>query len=173
MDVRIRQPVSSDFPGVLKLCWSIYGEVKADPGFGDYVFFKRPTKANIRRWFNVLRKDIAKRNAVYCIAESRGHVLGQCFVRRDTPGSEISHVGMLSILVAKGYRNSGIGTKLLDFTIRKCKGRFEILHLRVFSSNKRAKRLYKRFGFRSFGVAPGFHKRGNRYTDREFMYLKL
>ncbi|MCL5675368.1 MAG: hypothetical protein M1611_02025 [Candidatus Marsarchaeota archaeon] len=36
----------------------------------------------------------------------------------------------------------------------------------------KAKRLYRKFGFRTWGIAPDYIKRG-KYMDLEYMYLKL
>lgn len=173
MALRIRAAVSIDFNDVLALSRSMYAEIHKDPNFGDFVFLRRPSRKRMCNWFDTLLDDARKGNALYYVAELDGKVVGHCFVRREVPGSELSHVGVFSILVANGYRNMGVGRKLLDYTIRKSRGKFEIIHLRVFNSNSVAKKLYKSRGFKSFGVAPRFIKRGNKYFDRVYMYLPL
>lgn len=171
--LKIRAADKRDFNSVLGISRSMYSEVALNPTFGDYVFLKRPSRQRMLKWFNTLLQDVRKDNALYYVAELDGKVVGYCFVRREVPGSELSHVGVFSILVGKDYRNMGVGKKLLDYVIKESRGRFEILHLRVFKQNKIAKALYKSRGFRSFGVAPKFIKRKNSYIDREYMYLLL
>ncbi len=173
MSIKIREGRGSDFQGALMLNRNTYREVRSNPDFGDFLFFELPTKARMRKWFGGLIKDVKKNDAIYLVADVDGSMAGQCFVRRETPGSELSHVGIFSILVDKKYRNKGIGSRLLDSAIKASKGRFEILHLRVFSSNSIAKKLYKSRGFKTFGIGPKFIKRGKRYFNREYMYLQL
>ena len=173
MEIKIHPVRSRDFKNALKLNRNMYRESHSDPNFGDYLFSKEPSIDRMKTWFDTLIKDTKKKDAIYFIAEVDGDVAGQCFVRRDTPGSELSHIGIFSILVDKKYRKRGIGGKLLDSAIKASRHRFEILHLRVFKTNLIAKHLYRSRGFKSFGVAPGFIKRGKRYIDREYMYLKL
>ena len=173
MEAIIRRAKNPDFKEVLGLNRRMYAEARKDPKFGDYLFFKQPSKQKMQRWFNTLLKDVRSNNAIYYVAELNGHIVGQCFIRRDTPGSELSHVGIFSILVDKNYRNMGIGSSLIESAIKTARDNYEILHLRVFSSNSRAKRLYRRYGFRTFGIAPKFVKRNRVYLDRDYMYLNL
>jgi ribosomal protein S18 acetylase RimI-like enzyme len=173
MGLKIRRGTIKDFPGALAIGRGMYREGLSDPNFGDYRFFKPTPRAKRKKWFATLIKDVKKKDAVYFVADLDGRVVGHCFVRRETPGSELSHVGVLGINVDKDHRNMRIGSKLLDAAIGASKGMFEILHLHVFSTNYIAKNLYKSRGFKSFGVGPRFIKRGNRYIDREYMYLDL
>ena len=143
MALKIRAAAKRDFNSVLDISRSMYLEVAFNPAFGDYVFLKRPSHQRMLKWFNTLLQDVRKGNALYYVAELDGKVVGHCFVRREVPGSELSHVGVFSILVGKDYRNRGIGKRLLDQAIKGSRGRFEILHLRVFKPNKIAKALYK------------------------------
>ena len=92
---------------------------------------------------------------------------------RVEPGSELSHTGELTILVDCNYRRRGIGGKLLDSAISQSKGKFEMLQLTVLAPNKIAKKLYKSRGFRRFGTEPKAVKRGTKYIDLEYYYLRL
>ena len=173
MTIKIRKATKEDFDGVLRLNRNAYKEVASNADFYDWVFSKRPSRDDVLKWFTRLLADAKKNEAVYLIADADGHVAGHCFVRSDAANSEISHVGILSMLVDAEYRGRGIGGKLLDSAIRQSRGKFEILHLRVFSKNRIAKRLYRNRGFKRFGTAPRFIKRGSRYFDREYYYLNL
>ena len=73
-------------------------------------------------------KDALKGDAIYLIAEADSQIAGHCFVTRVVPGSELSHVGEVSMLVDSKYRSRGIGGKLLDSAIKQSKGKFEILY---------------------------------------------
>ena len=49
----------------------------------------------------------------------------------------------------------------------------EVISLEVRSDNDRAKALYRKFGFTSFGVFRKFFKLGEAYFDADYMNLYL
>lgn len=173
MNIMIRKATRRDLDGMLRLSSNVYREVAANPNFYDWVLLKKPSRGSMLEGFTRLLADAKKGDAVCLVAHADGQIAGYCFIRSDVPGSEISHVGILSILVDREYRGKGVGGKLLDSAIRRSRGKFEILHLRTFSENSIAKRLFKSRGFKYFGTAPRFIKRGSRYFDREYYYLNL
>jgi RimJ/RimL family protein N-acetyltransferase len=80
---------------------------------------------------------------------------------------KMSHVRELGILVIQGYREIGVGRALMDYALswaRKQKG-VEKVELGVFSTNRRAMRLYKSFGFRVEGVLRRQHVLKGKYAD--------
>ena len=48
-----------------------------------------------------------------------------------------------------------------------------IVELGVITTNDAAKKLYRKFGFKAFGIIPRSLKRGDRYFDLELMRLDL
>ncbi|AEA47950.1 ribosomal protein S18-alanine N-acetyltransferase [Archaeoglobus veneficus] len=73
---------------------------------------------------------------------------------------------IMSIAVKKAFRNMGIGGKLLDEAIKKCKERGKIrLFLEVRVSNYVAQHLYKKKGFEIVDIIP------NYYNDGEDAYV--
>jgi len=72
---------------------------------------------------------------------------------------------ILSFAVKKEFRRMGIGSKLLDKAIERCreKGKSRIF-LEVRVSNSAAQRLYKKKGFEIVGTIPN-------YSDGEDAYL--
>ena len=98
--------------------------------------------------------------------------VGVCDVERRSPGSYVSHRGELGIAIRKEFRGKGVGTELLRCTLEKCRGRFDVIELRVFSINP-AKKLYERFGFRSYGHDSNGVYLNGKYFEEELMYLKL
>jgi ribosomal protein S18 acetylase RimI-like enzyme len=85
----------------------------------------------------------------------------------------MDHRGYTGIAVRKEFRGHGVGTILMKETLDTCRGKFDIVHLGVFSVNKGAIRLYERLGFRRYGSFPGAVKSGDRHLDTEQMYLRL
>ncbi len=173
MKIKIRTGTKKDLSSYLSLADLYHEEAAADPNFGDYVSLKRPSRKKFKHWFGKLMEEVRKGNALYAVADTGSGIAGHCFVRKDEPGSELDHLGRLSIFVSKNHRGSGIGTKLIKYALEKCKRNYRIIYLFVFKSNEKAIRLYKRMGFRSVGVIPEAYKRGKRYIDREYMYIKL
>jgi len=83
---------------------------------------------------------------------------------------KLVHQSELSVIVAPGYRDKGIGTFLMKSLMRLAKEQFhlELLHLQVYEGNP-AINFYKRLGFREFGRQSHWIKEKNRYVGRIFM----
>ena len=172
--MRIRPARNSDLKEVTGIYDEGYEEIKTNPDFGDVLRAKRPSPERKKEWAAQKAREMRHGDTVFMVAEERGVIAGFCFVKKmDTPDSEMSHVGVLDIRVRQGYRNLGIGTRLMAETLKRCRGRFEILELFPLRINSIAIAMYRKFGFRTWGVAPGFVKRGKKYIDMEHMYLKL
>lgn len=90
------------------------------------------------------------------------------------PYKKLAHQCQFGMIVGKGYRQKGIGTVLLNNLIHLAKEYFkiELLHLEVYQDNP-AIRLYKRFGFRQFGIQKKWIKDDGRFLGRIFMEREL
>jgi ribosomal protein S18 acetylase RimI-like enzyme len=126
-----------------------------------------------RKWFEGTLKGIAEGNVVMVVAEVDSHVVGWCDVRRSAPKTPVDHRGLLGICIKLEFRGQGIGEALMRGIVERCRGKFEVIELAVFSHNTRAVRLYERSGFKKFGVQRGAVKRAGRYFDEDLMELKL
>lgn len=167
-----RDIMPSDFEDLVEIYFHAYEELKENPDLGIIFFRSKPTMAQELQWFSNLYKGVEEGNTVVTVAAEDSRVVGTCDVNRLRPNTNLSHRGVLGILVREGYRGRGIGERLLNETLRKCRGKFEMIELTVFSVN-RARKLYERVGFRTYGHLPQAIKRGERYYDEELMYLKL
>jgi RimJ/RimL family protein N-acetyltransferase len=152
---------------------SYYEELKENAALGLPASAGKPTMSGELEWFSSLSKKIAEGNTIAIVAEVGSHVVGMCEVSRALPSPEVAHRGNLGLAIRKEHREKGVGTALLKFTLDKCKGKFEIVELSVFSSNDAAKRLYSKFGFKAIGVRPRSIKRGDGYIDEDIMILTL
>jgi RimJ/RimL family protein N-acetyltransferase len=173
MSVEIRPARPSDVNGYLRLMAEYYEHVSS-PSFYDYGLLKRPTRDHLKKWFmRVLGEAKAKQSILLVALEDR-NVVAYSFLRPlDIPLTHRSHIGKFGMFVSEKHRNRHIGTELLKVSVDKAKGMFRTLQMGVFAPNKTAKHIYKKFGFRRWGIAPGYIKKGNRYIDEEFMYLNL
>jgi ribosomal protein S18 acetylase RimI-like enzyme len=169
----IRELRPTDFDDFVSTFFSYFDEVKDDPSFGLALMREKPTMEEERVWFETVLKDMQEGNVVNLVAEVDSHVIGNCLVRRVKPKSPEDHRGNLGIAVKKGYRGQGIGEALMRAAIDRSRGKFEVIELAVLTDNRRAKKLYERLGFRTYGVRKYALKRGSRYFDEDLMYLKL
>jgi RimJ/RimL family protein N-acetyltransferase len=88
---------------------------------------------------------------------------------------KIKHQSLFAILVGEEYRGKGVGTKLLEFLMKVAKEKFGItlLHLEVYEGNP-AYRLYKRLGFKEYGVHKKFLKeKDGSYHSKVLMQKEL
>lgn len=121
---------------------------------GRYVFIEKVTddrKKSVGR----LLKD---RGCLVIVAEvvegGRRKLVGNLTMTRYGDVKKSAHVRVLGMLVVDGYREMGIGTKLMEYALRwaRAKRGVEKVTLGVFSNNRRALRLYEKFGFKVEGV---------------------
>ena|SRR5579862_4548137 len=153
--------------------YSLMDELKENPDLGVILRKKKPSVSEELQWFSNFYKNLDEGNGVATVAEAKkSKVVGICQVERIQPGSYASHRGELGLVVRKEFRGRGIGTELMKRTLKKCKGKFDVVQLGVFSNNP-VKKLYERMGFRSYGTDPFSVKRDGRYFEVELMYLKF
>lgn len=172
-NVVIRNLEWEDFRQLVAGYYSFFDELKRNPNLGIHVGGRRPDMAEEVDFFSRLYKKVLDKDAVASVAELDGKLVGICTVDRRDARPDNRHVGTLGIWILEGYRNSGIGTKLVKSCIKKSRGSFEIIDLTVFAGNRAALALYKSCGFEKYGFARKFVKRGNRYLDKYFMSLEL
>lgn len=84
------------------------------------------------------------------------------------------HKGLLwGVYVRPGARCAGLGTALVGGVIAHARGRVEQLHAVVVVDNTPARHLYRKLGFRPYGIEPRALKVGERYYDQELLVLVL
>jgi RimJ/RimL family protein N-acetyltransferase len=119
-------------------------------------------------------KDIEEGKAVKILVFDEDVLVGGADVKAGF-GAE-KHVGIFGIVISKEYRDQGIGTELMKRTLEEAKKNIknlEIITLGVFSDNKRAINLYKKFGFSEYGTLPNGVIRKGEYYDHINMYLDV
>ena len=119
---------------------------------GEYSHFR-----NVYR-FAMEEARIGRR--ILLLAEIEDRVVGQIFVQLEGLKPGISNnqptAYLYSFRVREGYRNRGIGSKLIQTAeeIVRLKG-FERTVISVAKDNLAAKKLYERLGYAVFGEDPG------------------
>jgi len=163
----------SDFTDLVDNYYRFYDEVKENPAFGIVLYHKKPSLSDELNWFSGLYKKVIDGDAIAIVAEVDSHVVGFCEVSRYQPGSDVSHRAGLGLHVNKDQRGKGVGTALIRETLQRCRGRYEVVELTVLTANTAAKRLYGKFGFKTYGARPRSLKRGDKYFDEELMRLEI
>lgn len=116
---------------------------------------KRHRKSNLFRWIKQGEENI------FLAKESGKKVVGMLVAQKIIGG--VSNCDWL--IVAKGYRRQGVGTKLLIFWenwIKKNKG-----HMLTASCARRSLGFYKKYGFRKYGfMSDGY------FGNSDYLMLK-
>jgi len=114
--------------------------------------------------------------AAFYVAEVDGEVVGYIMPRIEWGFSNIKQLPILvkkghvvSIAVLEGYRNRGIGTALLQASLKAMKEVYgaEEAYLEVRVSNQPAIHLYRKLGFKEVKVLKHY------YADGEDAYLMV
>ena len=141
----------------------------------DFMFRSTPiTKKEEKLWFSTIMNEIKKKNSSMVVADLSGKIVGNSSVNRNF-GEKSSHVGDIGVIVLKEYWRSGIGTKLMEKSIKLAKNELKLtlLTLDVHGDNIAGRKLYEKLGFVELGALPKAIKRNKNYVDKIFMYKVL
>ena len=99
----------------------------------------------------------------------RRRVVAQCTIE-DLEWEAASHVGLLGIIVQKGYRNQGLGLQIIEYAknIARNQNKKKII-LSTFVTNQMGLALYKRCGFKEVGRYSKQYKINDEYVDEVLM----
>ncbi len=101
----------------------------------------------------------------HMVAVVHGKVVGWCDIRRGARDAE-SHCGTLGMGIIPGYRDRGLGKRLIAATLDAAKAAgMHRVELNAHADNLRAIALYERVGFEHEGVARDAVRIDARYID--------
>ena len=86
----------------------------------------------------------------------------------------VMHRGeLVQVYVESNYQGQTIGERLVRHVLAYAFNLdgIEQVQLSVIAGNQAAIRLYKKLGFKTFGVQPNYFKVGETYLDQQFMQL--
>jgi len=167
-EVRVRRATGRDLEQYAKNLQSVADE-------GRYLFTEEVTEER-KRSMARLFKD---RSCLVIVAEvwtgKTRKMVGSLTLERYGSVRKTRHVRVLGMLVVKGYRGMGIGTKLVARALEWANKQKEVekVVLGVFSNNRRAFRLYEKFGFKVEGVKRKHYYIAGRHADEIDMALFL
>jgi RimJ/RimL family protein N-acetyltransferase len=155
-DIEIRMAIPSDIGPVL----DHLKRSRADKGRkGSMIYgFQFDTPLNEIGWetniwnLNERPLDIPGWRRAF-LAFDKENVIGTCSLTSENMQFS-QHRVVLGINIEHGYRNRGLGRRLMESVIAWTRShtKVEWIDLGVFSTNKRAIALYKSFGFLTWGV---------------------
>ena len=143
----IREGRKSDAPTLIKYVNQVAGE-------RDFLTFAegefKLTKAEEEKFIEDHRKA---NNRVFLIAEIGKEIAGILGVNANSK-NRTKHVGTFGITVIKKHWEKGIGSLLIQTMLdwARSNGVTRKLNLNVMANNKRALKLYKKFGFKKEGL---------------------
>lgn len=159
-DVSIREAKEEDFISI----WKIFRKVVSE---GEYTSSVRLDTSRDRYGDTDEANDMKKFVTVLCEVEKQ--IVGYATV--EEPIWELSsHAGELGIAVLPQFRGVGVGSTILDSALEVAfeKG-FKKVTLSVFSTNRTAMNLYRKFGFRKVGKKKKQFYLHGKYVDEIIM----
>jgi len=101
-----------------------------------------------------LAKNLKQNNTVFFIAKEKGEILGYSGAEiKNNPASfKFKKRGcMFNLYVKPKYHGKGIGKKLINETMKWFKKkRISDLMIMVYNNNKKAHKIYNKFGFKDY-----------------------
>jgi len=138
----------------------------------DILRSERVSRREEAEWLGKRLACIDAGELIDVVAEVEGKVVANSEVNKR--GGPMSHIGDVGIGIRSGYRRISIGTELMKTLIDESrKAGLKTLVLSHFGTNRTARQLYKKMGFRDAGKIPkGIYKNG-KYIDLARMVLEL
>ena len=127
--------------------------------------------AEEKKFLDEQLEKIKNNQSVFLLAFSKNMWVGVASIEMKKLASR--HEGVFGLMVAKEFRQQGIGTILLQTIIDEtlqCIPQLKIVTLGVFANNSAAIAMYKKFGFIESGRTPKGVRYRNTYIDHVYMY---
>ena len=143
----------------------------ADEGV-DIYRAQRVTRNEEADWLGRRLARIEKGEIIDVVAEVDGKVVANSEVEKRT--GVMSHLGYLGLAIKSGYRGIGIGTAIMQALVEESRmAGLKVLFLDHYETNKVARELYEKVGFKEAGRIPKAIHRDGTYTDLVRMVLEL
>jgi RimJ/RimL family protein N-acetyltransferase len=115
-------------------------------------------------------REIKGRKGSIIVARTDGKIVGMAYLVRGKFEKD-RHVAFLGISVLKEFRGVGIGAGLIDKLMKWAEKQpgLEKISLTVFSTNRPAINLYRKFGFQEEGVSKRQYRINGKYVDEVTM----
>lgn len=128
---------------------------------------------NVEQEAALLERIASSPHSRFFLALDGEKIVGNACVD-GSANARLRHRRNLAITVLRDYWGRGVGTGLMERMLAFAReSGAELVSLEVRSDNERAKALYRKFGFVSFGTFPKYFKIGGQFFDVDCMTLEL
>ena len=119
-----------------------------------------------------LKAAKAKKKILIVAFDGNKHI-GNCSVEKL--GKRQGHIGSFGIAILKEDRSQGIGRQLAEYAINQARQKLGVrqIVLNCLVNNKVGLNLYKKMGFRQYGVHPGAVRYKGKLMDEILFYKEL
>jgi len=160
--ILLRTPRWEDLDGLLDLINSAVEE-EAEISRDEKV-----SRDDELEWLSGLLVRLEKDKTFLLVGEADGKIMASADITRQHGYS--THVGVVGILVGKGFRGLGVGTAIMHTLMEEAKKLgLTVLELTAFESNKRAIHVYQKIGFVQTGKVPKKHLKHGEFIDEVIM----
>ncbi len=166
-DVVFRYPTMEDLDAVLDFANRLIDEDTFIELSG-----RHKSRDEQKKWLSDILEQIKKGEKVHIAVSVNGVYAGNGEVRIGKLRKQ--HVGELGIVLAKEFRDEGIGTVLLKTLLDEARTMgLTLVTLNCFENNTRACHVYEKLGFQRAGVIPNAIKWKDGYVGEVKFYLPL
>ena len=129
-----------------------------------------------KEWLKAQLIGIKAKRTVFLKAQDNNKIIGN--ININLSKERQNHVGTFGITIRKGYRGIGIGNylmkEIMKLAKKELKPKPKIIRLSVFSTNRAAIKLYKKYGFKKAAKIPDqFNYKGKLISEIVMLcYLK-
>lgn len=167
--IAFRQPRLNDFNAVYK--W--VKEIETEDTFVMMNAKEPLTRKEVKDFISEQIKKAKQKKVVKIGVFAGKKYLGGCDI--TNLAKRQGHVGLLGIVLSKECRGQGIGLKIAEKTIRLAKEKLGLKQvvLGCFANNKIGINLYKKLGFKEYGLHPQAVLYKGKYIDEIMFYKDL
>jgi len=137
---------------------------------------KKSKFKDIRNWVNDRVNGAKKGKEINLVAERDGKIIGTCEISYLYKDLNSRHISNYNTSVSRSERGKGLGTFMFKEQLKLIKKRipnFKIVELTATSINKKAIKLYRRWGFKKVAEVPKRVKIDNEYYNDVIMHYNL
>ncbi len=169
----LRTLQEEDLPALVEFAKTLFRERGTNPALGIVSIVRPVTRAEEMRFLTGILRGVKQKEAVSVAAFSEDKLVGNCDISRRK-FYDVMHTGVLGIAIVDGYRNAGIGEKMIGYALREARRiGVWLVELQVFQTNHGAVHLYEKLGFRRIGVVPNKILRRGLYINEILMFVDL
>ena len=167
MEIKIREIEVEDYKELLDFMKKVKGETNFLRGYPNEI------KLSYEDEKEHIKKVKTSETSNYFVVMKNNKMIG-CIGFNGNTARKMKHYGTIGISVLKEYWGRGIATALLEKLISWAKEKgIKKINLDVFENNKRAIKLYEKFGFKLEGCIEDGIFDGENYINLLVYGLKI